>query len=113
MILEFTSSLLIDIKQQVFFLHGLHLWLLSIIIQLSPIGPVIDDLFAPKNDIVGTPTMEDMCPRPLSAAMAYLHKDIKIMLCLRLYLPQIEVIFISLLLAMMEAFCLSSLDPKI
>jgi len=95
--LEFTSSLLIDLRQQIFFLHGLHRLLWSITTQLLPIGLVTNALFAPKKDIVGIFIIDEICPRPLSAAKAYLHKEIKAILCLKLYLPQSDIIEIFLL----------------
>ena len=69
---------------------------MSIEIEYSPIGPVTIDLFAPKNDIVGTPMMDEIWPRPLSVAKAYLHNEIKIILSLKLYLPHKEVMLTSL-----------------
>jgi hypothetical protein len=35
-----------------------------------PIGLVVTDLFAPKKDTVETPMIDEICPRPLSAARA-------------------------------------------
>ena len=53
------SDFVITFKQHVFFLHGLHLSLLSIVIFL-PIGLVVTDRFAPKKDKVETPNIDEI-----------------------------------------------------
>ena len=79
-----------------------------------PIGPVTLIDPTPKKEIVGTPkAAESMCPKPLSAANAYLQSEIRMIDCRSVYLPQIDFIdnfwheSISLF-----PFCISFLDPK-
>ena len=82
--------------------------------QLLPRGLVTKALFAPKKDIVGTFIIDEICPKPLSAAKAYLHREIKAILCLKLYLPQsdtIEIFLFSFIITL--AFCPSFFAPNI
>ena len=78
--------------------------------QLFPRGLVSKALFAPKKDIVGTFIIDEICPKPLSAAKAYLHREIKAILCLKLYLPQsdtIEIFLFSFIITLAFSFSLS------
>ena len=50
----------------------------------------------PKKEIVGISRAAEMCPKPLSVARAYLHKEIMEIDSRRLYLPQMDIIEISL-----------------
>ena len=83
------------------------------ILTFLPIGPVTLREPTPKKEIVGTPKAAEMCPKPLSAANAYLQSEIRMIDCRSVYLPQIDFIdnFWHESIRFFP-FCISFLDPK-
>ena len=83
------------------------------ILTFLPIGPVTLRDPTPKKETVGTPKAAEMCPKPLSAANAYLQSEIRMIDCRSVYLPQIDFIDTSSHEFIRSfPFCISFLDPK-